>query len=84
MIIPLPVRVEVMVMVKVPVRIMPANMSTVVADVLLFRVTLVDAVDLLTVRMLNVVAPVIFALWAPRNCTVPAPAVKLPELVQSR
>lgn len=58
--IPLPVLVEVIVIVFAPVSSVPNVMFTVDADVLLCKIVSVDALVLLTVRILNVVAPLIF------------------------
>lgn len=59
---PFPVLVTVMVMVCVPVSMLPRLMFTVDADMSLCRTTPIAAVELLTVRILKVVAPLIFVL----------------------
>ena len=58
----MPVLVEVIVRVFAPVTMVPNVMFTVAAEILLCRMIPVAAVVLLTVRMLNVVAPLIFVL----------------------
>ena len=80
---PSPVRVVVIVIVFVPVRSVPNIMFTVDADILLCGIMSVAVLALLTVRILNVVAPLIVVFRLPRNWIVLEPAVKLPELSQS-
>lgn len=68
-------RVLVIVSVLLPVLIQPVVMLSVGTLTLLANVTPSAEDDLLTVNILNVVAPVIEEFAPPRNCTVPDDAV---------
>lgn len=80
--IPLPVRVEVMVILFEPVSILPVVMFTVAAVISFDNVTVMVDVDLLMLRILNVVTPVIAALVVPVNCIVLVAGVKVPLFTQ--
>lgn len=71
----MPVLVVVMVNVLAPVNRVPDVIFTVAAVMSFTSDKLLVEADLFTVRILKVVAPVIVALLAPVNCTVPVEAV---------
>lgn len=83
-IIPLPERVVVMIILFAPVNILPVVMFKVAAVASFNNVTVLVATDLFRVNTLKVVAPVIVALLAPVNCTVPDEGVKVPLFTQLR
>ena len=60
----------------------PFVMFTVPADTFALRINSVLAPVVLLVRMLKVVAPLIYEVAVPRNCTVLVPAVNVPLLFQ--
>ena len=82
-IIPLPVRVDVIVKVLASVCSDPRVMFTVAAEVLLLSVTSLVEADLLIVSTLKVFVPEIVTSFVPENVTVPNPALKVPLLIQS-
>lgn len=79
---PLPVRVTVIVSVLLPVVMVPVVIFTVPTLTLLSRLTSALEEDLLMVRLLNVVVPLMETLFVPVNAIVPDEAVKVPELTQ--
>ena len=81
MMIPLPLRVEVIVTEFEPVSILPDVMARLTTLMLLLRLITL-ATPLLTVRLLNDVAPVMLASSVPFICTVDVLAVNVPLLMK--